>query len=603
MSTVAPTPNEDTLDELIDAYLDRSLTDHQHESLCAMLRADDQNAREFARRSVMHRRLRELMEMDQNRLRLASIEDEAEVQDLLHKIEPPPEDALPRDLIDAYKAVFNQERKQSSDAIGLGTALSDLRWAAGKAARRLIVSKPAILAGIAALLLIGLYLFGPFGGGEDPAPEFVDKPDETTSTAQIVATLTAERDAVWDNQPGKNLYAGHQFELKKGFAEITTRRGAVAVLEAPASVEFFDHDNAIRLRSGKLVGLCESESSKGFVVKTANANIVDLGTEFGVFIDPQGMLHTQVFDGSVAITPNAQNTDARPTTLIAGEASRVDREGTITEVLPDALAFAGLLDSDLLHHRRASYDNWLKYSESLRRDPAIVAYYGFTADDERQNKLQNLAYATADSLHGLMPAESRNAPSWDRGRFPQKRALRFDRSIPQWVRVPHDERLNPGEAITIACWINRAGEGEQGGIFVCKSENRDLISYQLGGFDGKSTPHSKKIQFVTSKVHQGARESTARVLEATDRWEHFAVVYDSKIVRFYHNGEPAGTAPMTLSMPATSADLRIGQHSEGFTILPNPFGGVMDELVILSRVMNADEIKRMHQRGNPAQPY
>ena len=90
MNTDAPTPNEETLDELIDAYLDRSLTDDRHAALCELLRVDEENARQFARRSVMHRRLRELMEVDQNRLRLASIEDEAEVQDLLHKTEPSP---------------------------------------------------------------------------------------------------------------------------------------------------------------------------------------------------------------------------------------------------------------------------------------------------------------------------------------------------------------------------------------------------------------------------------------------------------------------------------------------------------------------------------
>ena len=565
------------IDTLIDAYIDFSIEDEQFAALCGWLREGPEHRRAFARKLALHSEIAEWC-IERSGGHLAGHLDTPEAEAELPTIRfTEPETQARQEYVSALSYVL----------------------------RHTFTPKRVAALAMAAALLLGVVLATVLLSGPDDNERVVGAPDQPTPIAEapsaqrVVATLTAERDARWDRRPGRDLYAGERFTLTQGFAEITTQRGAVAILEGPSSIELVDHDNSIRLHDGRLIGICESDSSKGFVVKTANADVVDLGTEFGVSIDPQGMMLAQVFEGSVALSPTARGTDSRPTTLIAGEASRVDRDGAITDLSPDPKAFARLLDSELLLTRRAGYARWLEYSEALRRDPAIVAYYGFTAGDERQNKLQNLAHVTAGGLHGLFLAGVNNSPTWVAGRFPEKRGLRFDRTKAQWVSVPHDDRLNPHEAITIACWINRAGEGEQGGIFVCKSDRPGLISYQLGGFDGKSTPHSKKIQFVTGRVRQGARESTARVFEATDRWEHLAVVYDSKVVRFYHNGEPAGTAPMTLSMPATSAELRIGQHSKGFSQGSNPFGGVMDELVILSRVMDEGEINRMYEAGLP----
>ena len=58
---------------------------------------------------------------------------------------------------------------------------------------------------------------------------------------------TTEHDAVWDRQPGEDLYAGQRLTLTQGFAEITTTRGAVAILEAPVTIELLNNDNALRL--------------------------------------------------------------------------------------------------------------------------------------------------------------------------------------------------------------------------------------------------------------------------------------------------------------------------------------------------------------------
>jgi hypothetical protein len=188
----------------------------------------------------------------------------------------------------------------------------DLIAVSGYVLRKALISKPAIYTGIgtvaAAVLLLTLILINPFASDtpspivrvpDDPSPWAVDP----VVKAPIVATLTAEHDAQWAEQAfprGSELLAGQRLTLTAGFAEVTTRHGAIAILEAPATIELLNNDNALRLHTGKLVGICQTPSSKGFAVKTGYANIVDIGTEFGVEVTDTGV-QTTVFVGEVEI--------------------------------------------------------------------------------------------------------------------------------------------------------------------------------------------------------------------------------------------------------------------------------------------------------------
>nr|MBX2852806.1 hypothetical protein [Phycisphaeraceae bacterium] len=126
----------------------------------------------------------------------------------------------------------------------------------------------AACSAIAAVLLIALTLVFVFSGGQDDpvVDPLANTPLWDTPTPKhlpVVATLTDEVGAQWrsDDKPvpmsmGAQLVAFERYTLTHGFAEITTRRGAKALLQAPCTIELTDHDNAIRLHSGKLVGKC-----------------------------------------------------------------------------------------------------------------------------------------------------------------------------------------------------------------------------------------------------------------------------------------------------------------------------------------------------------
>jgi hypothetical protein len=219
----------------------------------------------------------------------------------------------------------------------------DLVAVGGYALRLALTSKPAkriyAYAGVAAAVLLAFVLFNPFGGNDDvaDAPIALDDSNDSIEPGPVgpalstpVATLTATHDAAWSPNsaegalaPGSQLRTGQTLTLTAGFAEITTHRGAVAILEAPATIELLNNDNALRLHAGKLVGICETPSSQGFIVRTAQVDVTDLGTRFA--LDASDVAATQIYvmDGEVDISADGH----APLLLRQGQSLGTDRVG------------------------------------------------------------------------------------------------------------------------------------------------------------------------------------------------------------------------------------------------------------------------------------
>jgi ferric-dicitrate binding protein FerR (iron transport regulator) len=248
----------------------------------------------------------------------------------------------------AFPVQSFSEDQQEEDAGSLST--QDLVVVGRYVLRKVLTAKPVILGAAAAIVLLATVCFINWGGLYG---DIAEQPTEFESPAfnlSTVATLTASSDAKWlgpDLQVGDGLKPGERLRLIDGFAQITTERGAVVILEAPAAIEWINN-NALYLHTGKLVGLCHTPSSQGFVVKTDYTDITDLGTEFGVAATPDGV-EAAVFVGEIAVkTPGTQTrvvthsqtarvsiNEDQPTlevvdTLANGYARRLPREPLVT---------------------------------------------------------------------------------------------------------------------------------------------------------------------------------------------------------------------------------------------------------------------------------
>ncbi|MEM9347877.1 MAG: FecR domain-containing protein [Planctomycetota bacterium] len=325
-------------DRLIHAYIEGDLTTEQAAQLSAWVEQSDTNAEHFVRACVQHYLLREQAvgkDLAESAFsmegRQAGDADDAEgltSPGLLQHLselgtQGQPSDELPLIHIDSSTPLT---RKAYSSALSYVIK------------HTFTPKRVAILATAAALLLGVVLAIVLLVGGPDGTQEIAGTPEQPAAVdgqidarPRVVATLTAERDAVWERQPVPDLRAGQRFKLTQGTAEITTQRGAVAILEAPATVELLDNDNdndndnAIRLHAGKLVGICDTESSKGFTVFTDTAEVTDIGTVFGVERDAFGQTMVGVLSGHVVLSYKASNDEAR--LLEAGDVAAVSAQG------------------------------------------------------------------------------------------------------------------------------------------------------------------------------------------------------------------------------------------------------------------------------------
>lgn len=205
------------------------------------------------------------------------------------------------------------------------------------------LSRHWIYGGIAAALLVALSVFLIVQGmqsGQVPQPITAGVDPAKQPMGRIaVATLTAEHDARWVQgafATGERLYAGQRLSLTRGFAKITTNAGAVAIIEAPSTIELINNENAIRLQTGKLVGICETSSSLGFTVYTPGGRIIDTGTRFGVIYN--GATSVRVMDGEVLVKASRADAGARLMPLSVGETARItaDRSAVIVGPIEDS---------------------------------------------------------------------------------------------------------------------------------------------------------------------------------------------------------------------------------------------------------------------------
>ena len=206
-------------------------------------------------------------------------------------------------------------------------------------ARLVIGGSLAAVIALAGLVALAVSLF------TQPQSPLANEPNES----HPVMTLTQAFDAAWQDALGQSrtlavgqeLHSGQTLVLTEGVAQLTTPRGAIAILEAPATIELIDSPNAIRLNAGKLVGVCETETSKGFLVRTPHMDITDLGTRFGVDASQADATSVHVLDGEIEvvnISPSGEPA-AEPQRLDAGQALRADPLDGLTSVGFEELPF------------------------------------------------------------------------------------------------------------------------------------------------------------------------------------------------------------------------------------------------------------------------
>ena len=330
-----------------------------------------------------------------------------------------------------------------------------------------------------------------------------------------------------------------------------------------------------------------------FTIKTPTAIVTDLGTEFGVEVDKKGTTTSHVFCGVVEIQSVAQDSrQGRTIRLSENESACVKRKSksqelTVRRVAVDPLTFVRCKQFlELARERKPGcFDRWRAYSEQLRRDPSLLAYYDFQQKEGLPAVLPNVAANGDHALDGVVA----NA-TWSTGRMPGKHALLFQNPS-DCVRFNLPQSTSD---LTLAAWVCfdafDSSFHAASGLLMSESQNVPAgIRWQVWHRDGCLS---------LSLPGDGIAASPA-IDHKTHRWVHLASVYDRSAhqVRSFVDGHCVGSGDLQRNNPVTIGTARIGNRDSQTSQFE--FRGLMDELVIVGRTLTADEIRQMCREGQP----
>ena len=142
------------------------------------------------------------------------------------------------------------------------------------------------------------------------------------NTESTLATVASAVDAEWTTPLEESARLGPGLlQLKKGVAQLVFAKGAVLTLEGPVELELVDSESC-RLIHGSVTASVPADAI-GFTVATSNMRIVDLGTAFGVRVDPSLGTEVHVFDGEVNLFDDG-NGAHQLTHLLGGQGVRLE---------------------------------------------------------------------------------------------------------------------------------------------------------------------------------------------------------------------------------------------------------------------------------------
>jgi len=422
-------------------------------------------------------------------------------------------------------------------------------------------------------------------------------PDQSAEpTHQTVAVLLRASGAEWEEtdlptRVGAALPAG-RLRLKSGFAQIEFYSGATVILAGPADFDLISSREAFCAR-GKLRATVPPQA-QGFTIRSPGLDLIDRGTEFGLQVGDNHRTEVHVFQGKVELHDPASGQGAFASQeLTTGQSVRVDGSGTVQ---PIELNPAGFLTAQDLAARsqaetRLRQQTWLLSSQALRRDPGLVVYYTFEPEQPWDRVLR-------DQAPGQPPHDGAIVGcSWVAGRWPGKQGLEFKRFSDR-VRFHVSGEFT---SLTLLAWVRvDALVNRHNSLMMTDAWDEGEPHWHIGAHG------SVRLGIQGLSQRNGTSYVTPRVFtpDRLGEWVHLAVVYDgtNQQVRHHVNGESISQEPLRFRIPLRIGDAELGNWNVNSRQDSQPirnFSGCMDEFMLFSRALSAEEVQRLYTEGRP----
>jgi hypothetical protein len=387
---------------------------------------------------------------------------------------------------------------------------------------------------------------------------------QAPSIPMFVAELSNTHNAVWvEGQVGalrhSQLVAGHRMELRQGLAEITFHSGATVLLEGPAVLTLNGSGRAT-LDAGRLTARVPAQA-RGFTIATKQASIIDLGTEFGVAVEPTRATMVRVFEGRVVVDPTTA--DERYT-LLAGDVLTTAADGVIANEhqSPRVAAMPFVREfPDAKYERLVATDRpvaWWRMEDAGRttvRDASGHSHRGLCAGQVR----------AVESSIGL-------------GRAAQLDGKSF-------IHVPDFPDLSASPALTVEAWIRCAAEMPASWDRIVE---KDFTSGFVMTVNPASAPNvNLSPQHAIFGINGVFAQTVGKVTDG--QWHHLVGVWNGQSIQIYCDGEASPPVPCTGPLGRSKHLLLIGANSANANY--ECFRGEIDEVAIYDRALAFDEIK------------
>ena len=426
------------------------------------------------------------------------------------------------------------------------------------------------------LILVGsiAYMLGK-GDAADPVAQLHPSEDRAVVEKTISghATLRHVAGIQWAKESssylrGDVLPAG-LLAFDQGVAEIDFFCGATVVVEGPAKL-ILESDWSARLISGRLRADVPP-AARGFIVRAADSEVVDLGTEFALEVQDD-YARVKVIDGEIELRGGQHDGQH----LLTGDGKSLIGAQLDLKSLEN---LSTIVDVQRRHaeEQKARFQQWKNVKNDLRKDPRLIAYYPI-ADSSSGRFVANEAASSGNELDGKIIGPVQRSE----GRFgSDSSSLNFARPGSR-VRA-----LIEGEfsAFSFACWARIDGlDHTYNALFMSDGYENGELHWQIKN-DGRmmfsvmvdDTPGAGNGPLPDARLHRIYYTDPIWDVSRSGKWVHLAAVYDpaNRVVQQYVNGQRVSSEPINDRHFVET--LRIG------------------EMAIFGEALNADEIEALYQ--------
>lgn len=466
--------------------------------------------------------------------------------------------------------------------------------------RRAFVGMAVAVMLLLAVLVSVLNPLGSRGRLPNPSQHAVS---EAEPQASGFAVISGQTDAVWKEGhrlPDGALVPPGPLHLHSGLVQLELFSGVGVVIEGDAGFAVLS-PMEMSVDHGK-VRVHVPEPARGFRIHTSGGDVVDLGTEFALNV---GGAHSEVhvLEGEVEWHSRARDMQR----MESGDALRWYPDGRQISVPARVDEFIGAAQfrDQLRSSMKAKQQAWRAFSESMRRDPRLAAFYQAGAGEETSRQLPNLASSGTNMAgDGAIVAAVRTTDRWGQ----PAGALDFS---PAGSRV----RLTiPGEhaSLTLYCWVKiNSLDRWYNSLFLTDGHDLHEPHWQIMDDGRLFFSVKKRDQWDHTKGEKDKHIYLSPPFwnsSLSGQWLMIATVYDvaARRVTHYLNGEILSQEKIPEEYLVEQ--VAIGNASLGNWGLPirkeprfaiRNLNGSMDEFALFGAALSAREIKELYEHGRP----